>query len=66
MDAYAAHILDTPTLYDNLPRFSGEIGDSWLYGSPADPIKLASFREARRFTEEAVAAGTSVNHTNRR
>lgn len=25
------------------------------YGSPADPIKLSVFREARRFTQEAVS-----------
>lgn len=40
-----------------LPSTSAELGDSWLYGGAADPWKLASFREARRALDEAVAAG---------
>lgn len=57
LDAYAAHLLDNATLYASLPRFAGEMGDSWLYGSPADPVKLATFREAVRFTQQAVQKG---------
>lgn len=40
-----------------LPVIQREIGDSWLYGAAADPIKLAVFREARRYTRAAVRAG---------
>merc|ERR1711937_670101 len=40
----------------SLPVVTGEIGDSWLYGAPADPIKVATFRETRRALEEAVNA----------
>ena len=40
-----------------LPLVTDEIGDSWLYGVPADPIKVATFREARRVLGSAVASG---------
>ena len=37
-----------------LPLITQELGDSWLYGSPADPIKVATFREARRSLSAAI------------
>ena len=40
-----------------LPVVTGEIGDSWLYGGGADPIKVSVFREARRALKAGVAAG---------
>ena len=40
-----------------LPVIASEIGDSWLYGAAADPIKLAVFREARRYTRAALRSG---------
>jgi len=39
----------------SLPIITSEIGDSWLYGSPATPDKLAIFRESRRVVNEALA-----------
>jgi len=39
------------------PLVTQEIGDSWLYGGAADPVKLATFRQARRLLDEAVRAG---------
>jgi hypothetical protein len=50
-------VLSDKSTYDALPVLTGEIGDSWLYGSPADPIKLATYREARRTLHEAVQTG---------
>eukprot|EP00750_Incisomonas_marina_P010640 INCI16292.10.p1 GENE.INCI16292.10~~INCI16292.10.p1 ORF type:complete len:901 (+),score=156.29 INCI16292.10:333-3035(+) len=40
-----------------LPLIEGEIGDSWIYGAPADPIKVATFREATRALQEAISSG---------
>lgn len=40
-----------------IPIVTSELGDCWLYGGPSDPIKLATFREARRILKEAIAAG---------
>lgn len=40
-----------------LPVLQGEIGQSWSYGSPADPQKLAAVRAARRLRNAGVAAG---------
>ena len=40
-----------------VPVIDGEIGDSWIYGAPADPIKVATFREAVRMLQGAVTAG---------
>jgi hypothetical protein len=41
-----------------LPVITSEIGDSWNYGAPADPYKLAVLRESLRQRNAAVAAGT--------
>jgi hypothetical protein len=57
LDGYVADVLSEKATYEALPVITGEIGDSWLYGSPADPIKLATYREARRSLQEAVDAG---------
>jgi hypothetical protein len=42
---------------DTLPIITGEIGQSWSYGAPADNIKMSTCREIRRLRNEAVAAG---------
>eukprot|EP00756_Hemistasia_phaeocysticola_P051674 Hpha_TRINITY_DN26846_c0_g1::TRINITY_DN26846_c0_g1_i1::g.17388::m.17388 len=39
-----------------LPVVTSELGDSWLYGGPADPIKVATFREAYRQLKAAKAS----------
>eukprot|EP00039_Didymoeca_costata_P013657 m.211396 g.211396 ORF g.211396 m.211396 type:complete len:926 (+) comp15837_c0_seq6:99-2876(+) len=41
-----------------IPVIKQELGNSWNYGAAADPIKLATFREARRFMTQEVAAGS--------
>lgn len=43
---------------NQLPQVNGEIGDTWLYGAPADPYRLSLFRELRRLRNDMVADGT--------
>ncbi len=38
-----------------LPVVTGEIGDSWIYGVPSDPLKVARYREVARLREEWIA-----------
>jgi hypothetical protein len=54
LDDFAAAILP---ITERLPQVTGEIGQSWSYGAPADPLKIAAFRAARRARNEGVAAG---------
>ena len=54
LDAFAAALLPISA---KLPSFSGEIGQSWSYGAPADPLKLATYRSARRARNAAVGSG---------
>ncbi|MBB5058421.1 hypothetical protein HDF16_003135 [Granulicella aggregans] len=35
-----------------LPVFTGEIGDTWIYGIPSDPAKVARFREVARLRQQ--------------
>lgn len=41
----------------NLPVFTQEIGDTWIYGVASDPTKLACYRELLRLRHEWVEAG---------
>jgi hypothetical protein len=40
---------------DKLPVVTGEIGDTWIYGIPSDPLKVARYREAARMRQEWIA-----------
>lgn len=40
---------------NNLPVVTGEIGDTWIYGIPSDPPKVARYREMARLRREWVA-----------
>lgn len=44
-------------IMETLPQVTGEIGQSWSYGAPADPLKIATFRAVRRTRNAAVTAG---------
>jgi hypothetical protein len=55
LDSFAAEVLAGDL--KSLPTVTQALGDSWLYGAQADPIKLATFREARRVANQEVAAG---------
>ena len=55
LDAYAEVLVDNR---EKLPAVTEELGDSWIYGAPADPYRLAAFRHARRSLQEAISNGT--------
>jgi hypothetical protein len=38
-----------------LPVFTGEIGDTWIYGIPSDPMKVARYREVARLRKAWIA-----------
>ena len=40
---------------DRLAAFTQEIGDTWIYGVPSDPIKVARYRELARLRNEWIA-----------
>ena len=37
---------------DKLPVVTQETGDTWIYGVPSDPVKVARYREAARLRKE--------------
>ncbi len=37
---------------DRLPVVTQEIGDTWIYGVPSDPVKIARYREIARLRKE--------------
>jgi hypothetical protein len=41
----------------NLPIVTQEIGDTWIYGVPSDPVKVARYREVSRLRREWIAQG---------
>ena len=41
----------------NLPVFTEEIGDTWIYGVPSDPVKVARYLEVARLRSEWVGGG---------
>ena len=40
-----------------LPIVTQEIGDTWIYGVPSDPVKVARYREVCRLRREWIAQG---------
>ena len=40
-----------------LPVVTQEIGDTWIYGVPSDPLKVARYREVARLRNQWIAAG---------
>lgn len=43
---------------ENLPAVTGEIGDTWIYGCPSDPLKVARYRAVSRLREEWIGRGS--------
>ena len=41
---------------ERLPVVTAEIGDTWIYGVPSDPLKVARYREVARLRDEWIAA----------
>lgn len=44
--------LAVDNLRDNLPVLTHEMGDTWIYGVPSDPVKVARYRELARLRQE--------------
>jgi hypothetical protein len=42
---------------ESLPAFRQEIGDTWIYGVPSDPVKVARFREVSRLRSGWIRQG---------
>ncbi len=42
---------------DDLPVITQEIGDTWIYGVPSDPIKVARYREVSRLRQAWIERG---------
>jgi hypothetical protein len=42
---------------NRLPAVTQEIGDTWIYGVPSDPIKMARYREVARLRKEWLGQG---------
>lgn len=41
----------------HLPVITDEIGDTWIYGVPSDPLKVARYREIARLRNDWIAQG---------
>ena len=41
----------------SLPVFTQEIGDTWIYGVPSDPLKVARYREIARLRNQWISDG---------
>jgi hypothetical protein len=41
----------------HLPVLTQEIGDTWIYGVPSDPVKVARYREVLRMRHSWITAG---------
>ncbi len=52
-DAFTRQIVKAK---DKLPVFDQEIGDTWIYGVPGDPLKFARYREMTRARAECIAS----------
>eukprot|EP00041_Stephanoeca_diplocostata_P006264 m.79354 g.79354 ORF g.79354 m.79354 type:complete len:876 (+) comp16268_c0_seq5:68-2695(+) len=50
-------IRDVLPIKDQLPVVTKEVGDTWMYGAPSDPLKMAQNREIQRAWEECLATG---------
>jgi hypothetical protein len=44
-------------LRSTLPVVTEEMGDTWIYGAPSDPPKVARYREISRLRKEWIAGG---------
>jgi hypothetical protein len=53
-------ILNQNDIKNTLEVVTSEIGDTWIYGSSSDPLKLATMRYMMRARKEAVAAAAAT------
>ena len=54
-------MLANGTAMESLPRFDGEMGDTWIYGIASDPQKNTQFRAMTRAFDSWVAAGSAAS-----
>ena len=52
---FDAFLEDVEPVRDQLPVVTGEVGDTWIYGVPSDPLKVAQNRVLQRVLEECIA-----------
>jgi hypothetical protein len=57
LDAFVEKVL---TIKHLLPVFTGEMGDTWLYGIGSDPFRLSAFREIARIVTEHLQSEKDV------
>jgi len=43
---------------EKLPVVTGEMGDTWIYGVPSDPLKVARYRAVARLRDAWIAQGS--------
>jgi hypothetical protein len=48
-------IRDVLPVKSQLPVVTHEVGDTWMYGAPSDPLKMAQSRELQRAWEDCLA-----------
>jgi len=44
--------LEDKQVLASLPNITSEIGNTWVYGTPADPFRVSQFREISRVVKE--------------
>eukprot|EP00045_Choanoeca_perplexa_P009466 m.91447 g.91447 ORF g.91447 m.91447 type:complete len:1043 (-) comp14907_c0_seq2:53-3181(-) len=54
---FDAFVKDVWPIRDMLPVVEAEVGDTWIYGVPSDPLKMAQNREIQRVWQACLASG---------
>ena len=52
---FDAFVEDVLPVKDQLPVVTSEVGDTWMYGAPSDPLKMAQNRLIQRAWEDCLA-----------
>jgi hypothetical protein len=55
-DAFVNKVLARQDIIDSLPVVTAEMGDTWLYGVPSDPLKVLQYRDILRYRESCIRA----------
>eukprot|EP01083_Nonionella_stella_P005891 17007_1 len=56
-ESFIDALLSESDIVANLPVYTQEFGEIWVYGPPSDPLKLAKFRAASRQRAQCVRKG---------
>jgi len=54
---FDAFIAEVEPVKDQLPVVELEVGDTWIYGNPSDPLKMAQYRALQRVWIECLKSG---------